>query len=106
MDVSLDAITVRNNEEAQRYEAEVAGQVAITQYQRTGDSIIFTHTEVPAALEGHGIAAKLARTALDDAAAHSLVVVPLCPYVASYIRRHQEYLPLVDSAYRQKLTRG
>jgi predicted GNAT family acetyltransferase len=106
MDVSLDAITVRNNEEAQRYEAEVAGQLAITQYQRAGDSIIFTHTEVPAALEGHGIAAKLARMALDDAAAHGLTVVPLCPYVASYIRRHQEYLPLVDPAYRQKLTRG
>jgi uncharacterized protein len=106
MDVSLDAITVRNNEEAQRYEAEVAGQVAITQYQRAGDRIIFTHTEVPAALEGHGIAAKLARTALDDAAAQGLIVVPLCPYVASYIRLHQEYLPLVDSAYRRKLTRG
>jgi len=106
MDASLDAITVRNNEDAQRYEAEVAGQVAFTQYQRAGDSIIFTHTEVPAALEGHGIAAKLARTALDDAAAHGLTVVPLCPYIASYIRRHQEYLPLVDEAYRRKLTRG
>jgi uncharacterized protein len=106
MDVSLDAITIKNNEDAQRYEAEIAGQVAFAQYQRAGDRIIFTHTEVPAALEGHGIAAKLARTALDDAAAHGLTVVPLCPYVASYIRRHQEYLPRVDAAYRQKLTRG
>jgi len=106
MDVSLDAITVRNDEEAQRYEAAVAGQLAIVQYQRAGDHIIFTHTEVPAALEGHGIAAKLARAALDDAAAHGLTVVPLCPYIASYIRRHQEYLPLVDPAYRGRLTRG
>ena len=106
MDVNIDGVSVRNNEDAQRYEAEVAGQLAIVQYQRAGDHIVFTHTEVPAALEGHGIAATLARAALDDAAAHSLTVVPLCPYVASYIRRHQEYLPLVDPAYRQRLARG
>ena len=91
MDANIDGVSVRNNEDTRRYEAEVAGQVAIVQYQRAGDRIIFTHTEVPEPLEGRGIAAKLARTALDDAAAHSLTVVPLCPYVASYIRRHQEY---------------
>jgi hypothetical protein len=48
----------------------------------------------------------LARAALDTARADGLEVVPLCPYVAAYIRRHQEYLPLVSQPYQAKVTEG
>jgi hypothetical protein len=47
-------------------------------------------------LEGKGLAAKLTRTALDFARAHRLRVVPLCPYVSAYIRRHSEVQDLVS----------
>ncbi len=68
--------------------------------------IVFTHTEVPEALEGHGIAAKLAHTALEHARAQRLTVVPLCPFVASYIRRHAEYQGLVHPDYRAQVLKG
>ena|SRR5438552_12818345 len=90
-------ITVVNNEAAQRFEVHVDGLLSQLTYQRRGDRIVFLHTEVPAALEGRGIASDLARTALDDARARQLRVVPLCPFVRGYIERHPEYQALVTS---------
>lgn len=106
MDVDLDRVTVQDNEKEERYEAHVNGYLAKIEYERQGDTIIFIHTEVPDALEGQGIAGKLARTALDDARAKHLAVVPFCPYVASYIRRHPEYKELVPQRYWEHLLRG
>jgi predicted GNAT family acetyltransferase len=37
----------------------------------------------------------LARTALDDARARQLRVVPSCPFVRGYVERHQEYADLL-----------
>lgn len=101
-----DQYSVIDNEAAQRYEVHANGEVAILTYERRGDHITFFHTEVPPTLEGRGIAGRLARTALEAARADGLEVVPLCPYVAAYIRRHQEYLPLVKEAYRARLQAG
>lgn len=103
MEIDLDNVTVKNNEGARRYEAQIEGHRASIAYQRTGDRIIFTHTEVPEALEGHGIAAKLAHTALEDAQVQHLTVIPLCPFVASYIRNHREYSTLVPPDSRERV---
>ena len=100
MNVDLDTVVVEHNEAAQRYEAKVDNYLALMQYTRAGDAIVFTHTEVPEALEGHGIANKLAKTALEQARAEHLAVVPLCRFLASYIRRHPEYREIVDPEYR------
>jgi predicted GNAT family acetyltransferase len=97
------AVEVTHNEAAQRYEARIDGVLALIQYERRGDRMVFLHTEVPEALEGRGIAGTLARTALEDARARNLTVVPLCPFVSGYIRRHPEYLSLVDPAHRARV---
>lgn len=103
MNGNLDDVTVANNETAQRYEARVDGQLAVITYQQLKDRIVFIHTEVPEALEGHGIAGKMAQFALDDARARHLAVIPRCPFVASYIRRHPEYADLVPPGDRARL---
>ena len=46
-----------------------------------------------------------AHAALEDARARWLTVVPQCPFIASYIRRHQEYVALVDPAYRERVAK-
>jgi predicted GNAT family acetyltransferase len=99
-------IEVTNDERTQRYEASIDGVLAHVQYSRTGNRITFLHTEVPPALEGRGIGSTLARVALDDARARGLEVVPLCPFVSAYIRRHPEYLPLVVREHRARLERA
>jgi predicted GNAT family acetyltransferase len=100
MSTDLDGLVVRNDEKAQQFRLEVDGQVALIQYARSNGTILFSHTEVPPALEGKGLAAKLARTALEYARDHKLAVVPRCQYVASYIRKHPEFEPLVKKDAR------
>jgi len=103
VDLNLDSITVTNNEEAQRFEAQVDGLRALLTYRRFPDRIVFNHIEVPPPVESKGLAAKLARTALDFARANHFRVVPLCPYVAAFIRRHAEYQDLVSADDLKKL---
>lgn len=105
MDVNFNDVVVANNEAEQRFEVKVAGQIAVAEYKRSGTNIIFTHTEVPPAFEGHGVASKIAHTALDHARAEKLTVVPLCPFIASYIRRHTEYRSLVHPDFQDLVTR-
>src|SRR5690242_5596013 len=101
-----EQFSVIDNEAENEYEVHAEGEVAILTYERQGKRITFYHTEVPPKLEGRGIAGMLAGAALEAARADGLEVVPLCPYVAAYIRRHKEYLPLVSTSYQAKVTEG
>ena len=75
----------------------IDGELAVSAYRRNDDTIIFTHTEVPPHLEGKGIGNQLARAALDYARSEELKVVPRCPFISAFIRRHPEYQDLVVS---------
>lgn len=90
-----ETIEVVNNPERHRFETRLNGVLAMASYRLSGDVITFTHTEVPDTISGHGVANKLARTALDHARENGLTVVPLCPFIAAYIKRHPEYQSLV-----------
>ncbi|HWE63493.1 MAG TPA: GNAT family N-acetyltransferase [Chloroflexota bacterium] len=103
MNDNREDVVVANNEAEHRYEARVDGELAVIIYQLLGDRIVFIHTEVPEDLEGRGIAGTMARVALDDARARGLAVIPRCPFVAAYIRRHPEYADLVPPEERAQL---
>jgi hypothetical protein len=92
------------NTKSHRFETEVDGHKAFLQYYLSENSIVFTHTEVPKEIEGHGVGASLARAGLDYARHESLAVVPLCPFVEQYIRKHPSELELVEPSYRKKLS--
>lgn len=97
---SVQDLTVKNNTEAQRFEAALDGESAVTDYHLKNNIIILTHTEVAPALEGRGVAQKLVQTALDEARGKGYEVVPLCPYVAGFIRKHPEYRDLVMPRFK------
>jgi hypothetical protein len=90
---------------ANQFELTTDGETAVLSYRLQPGFITFVHTEVPERLEGHGIAKKLAEVALAFAREKALTVVPLCPFVASYVKRHPEYLDLVREDHRARLTR-
>ena len=93
--------TVSDNPERSRYETTVDDEMAVLEYRRMGDTLIaLNHTGVPPAIEGHGVAAALAQFALDDAREHSIEVLPFCPYVAAFIRRHPEYRSVVSPRFK------
>ena len=77
--------------DAQRYEARLDGELAgILEYVVKRGRIALVHTEVAPAFEGRGVAAALARFALDDARRRALLVIASCPYVRSYLAKHPE----------------
>jgi predicted GNAT family acetyltransferase len=56
---------------------------------------VLTHAEVPAAARGGGVGARLTAGALQLLRARGQQVVPACPYVAAFIRRHPDYADLI-----------
>ena len=88
-------IAVKHNKSEHRFEAVVAGQLAVCDYHLEGDRMVFTHTFVPTDLRGRGIAEKLVRAALKEAQDKNFRVVPACSYVDVFIRRHAEFKSLL-----------
>ena len=79
-----------------RYELRVDGDLAgEIRYRRQPGAVVLVHTEIEPSLEGQGLGAVLVREALADVRARGLRVVPFCPFVAAYIRRHPEFTDLV-----------
>jgi hypothetical protein len=96
MDSGSDNIVVRDNPTELRYELLLGGDVVgEIQYRLAPPAVVLVHTEVSPSLEGKGFGTRLVAGALDDVRARGLRVVPLCPFVRSYIRRHPEYGDLV-----------
>jgi len=81
---------VIDNAAAGRFELAEQGETAIAVYVRKGNAIVFTHTEVPPVLEGHGVGSRLIAGALAQVRAAGLEVVPACAFVADYVRRHPD----------------
>ncbi len=99
-----DEPVVTDNPEQSRYEILLDGSVAgFAEYTLHDDHITFTHTEVDDAYGGQGLGSKLARGALDGARGAGLAVLPPCPFIARYIKKHpQPYLDLVPEDKRGK----
>jgi predicted GNAT family acetyltransferase len=85
---------VRDDSEKQRFELEIDGAIAFSNYTRDGATLTFMHTEVPPALGGRGIGSTLVRGALDLARAQNLKVKAKCPFVKAYLDKHTEYSDL------------
>jgi predicted GNAT family acetyltransferase len=82
---------VRDNPSLHRFELVANGQLAVAEYRLAPGAITFTHTEVPAALNGRGIGSALVRGALKQARAHGLKVASQCSFVSAFLRRHREF---------------
>ena len=92
-----DDITVVRRPDERRYELLVAGEPAgELVYRNRGEEVVaFLHTEVDPNIQRRGLGSALVVAALDDARERGLRVVPICPFVDAYIRRHPEYADLV-----------
>ncbi|GAB7192109.1 GNAT family N-acetyltransferase [Kineococcus sp. NUM-3379] len=90
-------VTVTDNADMHRYEGRVGGELAaVAEYSRAPRFLVFSHTEVLPGHEGRGIASVVVRRALDDVRRQGLSIVPLCPFVDRFVRKHaDEYGELV-----------
>lgn len=85
------------NEQLSRFEIDLDGEHAVLTFRRRDDVLVLNHTEVPAQHEGQGVAGRLARHAMEYARENGLRIVPRCPYVTAWLKRHPEYQDLVRS---------
>ena len=89
-------ITITNHPEKHRYEAAIEGQLAgYCEYNLLTNAVMFTHTEVLQAHEGQGVGSTIAKHVLDTARSEGKHVIPVCQFIAGYIRKHREYVDLV-----------
>ncbi|KMS85187.1 MULTISPECIES: GNAT family N-acetyltransferase [Streptomyces] len=80
-----------------RYEILVDGKRAgLTAYRDRDAQRVFYHTEIDDAFAGQGLASRLVQEALTDVRASGKRIVPVCPYVAKFLQRHEEFADLVD----------
>ncbi len=86
---------IRHIPATRRFELYAENQVAILDYILEGDTITFTHTFVPAELEGRGIGSQLAHAGMEFAQEKSYRVLSTCWFVTGYIERHKEYQSLL-----------
>ncbi|MBT8185448.1 MAG: N-acetyltransferase [Eudoraea sp.] len=91
----MENLKFTDNTAARQYEITVGDEIAKIEYIRVKDKIYLTHTEVPVSLEGKGIGSKLVKKVLEDIEQKDLTLIPLCPFVAGYIKNHPEWRKLV-----------
>ncbi|MFC6356601.1 GNAT family N-acetyltransferase [Luethyella okanaganae] len=93
MEESLDdEIRIVRNSDADRYEVWLGDVLAgFAEYRESPSTVTFTHTQVYPAFSGRGLAQALARDALDDVVDRGKTIVPVCPFIAAYLRKRPEY---------------
>ena len=90
--------------ERHRYEVFADGEAAgFAAYIDLGDQRIFYHTVVEERFAGRGLAGQLVSAALADTRAVGKRIVPVCPYVAKYVKSHHDFDDIVDRVTPQAL---
>ena len=93
MDANYDLI---NNKHLKQYEFHIEGFVPKIEYIiNHEENVYLTHTEVPYELGGKGVGTQLVEKTLTDIEENNMHVVPLCPFVAAYIRKNPEWKRLI-----------
>ncbi len=94
-------LSVVHNVSLRRFEDQTGdAPLSFLSYTFEGDCVVFDHTFVPDELRGQGIAAKLARAALEESRQRRWKVIPRCSYVAAFIKRNPQFADLVATEAR------
>lgn len=86
---------VKHDADARRFAVAVDGHEGEVDYEMDGDVMVLTHTLVPEAIGGRGVAGALVKAAFDHARAQGLKVRPQCSYAAAWAKRHDDVADLL-----------
>lgn len=93
--------TVSHQPDDNLFLIHVGHDIAFQEYIKRGNEITITHTEVPRELEGKGLGSLLAKNALQYAEENGLKLNPVCPFMATYVRKHyDEYKHLISPEFK------
>ncbi|TGD59710.1 GNAT family N-acetyltransferase [Flavobacterium humi] len=93
-------IKLFKNEKDHQFEITVNGYKALIVYKEQPGIISLIHTEAAPELEGKGAATAVIEKTLDYIEANKYTLIPLCPLVFAYIKRHPEWKRIVDKSFK------
>ncbi|WOK08012.1 GNAT family N-acetyltransferase [Imperialibacter roseus] len=96
--MNLDAYETINNPDKKRFELEIDGVLSVIEYtfKKSTNQMFLVHTEVDPSLRGKGVASKIVKEALDIIRKEGHELVPLCPFVVAFLKKHKEYHDLMN----------
>lgn len=92
-------IPLVKNEEKKRFEIEIDGHFAFIDYKEPGDKMALIHTETDPELQGKGAASAVVEKTLHYLDANNIILLPYCPYVFAYIKKHPEWKRIVSPKF-------
>jgi predicted GNAT family acetyltransferase len=93
--MNYDDQNLMTNTEKSRLELEIDNNTAFIDYRLSGSRLYLIHTEVPPLLEGKGVGKAIVQKALQYAKDSDLKIVPICPFVQAYLKRHTEWTNII-----------
>lgn len=102
--MKLEDYKTVDNPDKKRFELEIDGKLSVIEYtiKKSSNQIFLVHTEVESALRAKGVGVKLVKEALDLVQGSGYELVPLCPFVVAYLKRHNEYHHLMNEKNRER----
>jgi hypothetical protein len=87
----LGHMNVEHVPDRHRFVVQLPEGTGELRYRRIGPYLLdLLHTEVSPALRGHGVADALVQAAMAFARANGDKIIPTCPYVQEWLKRHPE----------------
>jgi predicted GNAT family acetyltransferase len=97
--MNYDNTLLKINDDDHHIEMDVEGHTAFIDYKLSGDVLKLIHTEVPEELEGKGVGTAIVTKALQYARDNNLKVIPICPFVQAFLKRHPEWDFIVQHSH-------
>lgn len=96
-------VDITDNTQRRRFELHVDGELAaLVTYGRNSRQLALVHTETEPGFEGQGYAGQVVAHAIDEARERGLELLPFCPFVQHYLRKHPDLIDLVPASERPK----
>ncbi|SHF44463.1 GNAT family N-acetyltransferase [Pedobacter caeni] len=94
------ALPLVKNQEAKRFELKVGEYTTFIDYKEHDKKIWLIHTEAPEELQGKGAATAVIEKTLNYIEENGYTLIPLCPLVAAYLKRHPDWNRIVDASVK------
>ncbi|MCH4092400.1 GNAT family N-acetyltransferase [Acetobacter sp.] len=79
---------IHDNQVAHRFEVKLDQVTAWLDYQKSANSLMILHTDVPEALAGRGVGSALVRHAYEVAQAENLTLVSQCSFATAWMKKN------------------
>jgi len=85
----------RDNEDRNRFEFDIEGNIAFVTYRKSPGAITLVHTEVPPELGGRGVGSRLGRATLDAVRSQRRKLSVECDFIRLFVTKYPEYHDLL-----------